>query len=439
MPTPDSEVSTQMRDDWNARAREDAGYYVAFARRGQDDAEFFATAADTVRDLEGELNRVPACLRTHWKALEIGCGPGRLMRPLSRHFAEIHGVDVSDEMIALAREKLRDVPNAHPRVCDGSRLAAFADNSIDFIYSYAVFQHIPSREVVLEYLREMRRVLKPEGLARFQLNGRPRGSKDRYTTWDGARFSSEEIMDFARAHDMQVLALDGVSTQYMWTTWRKQPDSWQVQQEHRTFETPPARIHRITNASGSEPFVPASGRFAAFTMWMENLPPGTGLHQVRVSVGDNFGSIIYVGSQSSTSLVQITVAMPRLENTGLLPVKLWWMDSLLAPPAMLRVTPPGPAVPRIVSISDAINLAAGPDIENRRVKMTIEEVLRPEQIALRVNNLPVLDLEYVCVDPRPPLYELNFRLPDELGPGYYPLQLRIGHRRFAPITVRAVR
>ena len=49
----------------------------------------------------------------NWRALEIGCGPGRLMRPMSRHFVEIHGVDVSDEMIALAKEKLRDIPNAH--------------------------------------------------------------------------------------------------------------------------------------------------------------------------------------------------------------------------------------------------------------------------------------------------------------------------------------
>lgn len=433
-----------MREDWNARAREDAGYYVAFARREQDDAEFFATAADTVRDLEGELNRVPARLRAHWKALEIGCGPGRLMRPMSRHFSEIHGVDVSDEMIALAREKLRDVPNAHLRVSDGSRLSALADDSIDFVYSYAVFQHIPSREVVLEYLRETRRVLKPGGLARFQLNGRPRGSEDRFTTWDGARFSGEEIMEFARAHDMQVLALDGVSTQYMWTTWRKQPTGWQAIQEQRIFETPPARIRRITNASGSEPFVPSSGRFAAFTLWMENLPSEAGLHQIRVSIGnglggDGFGSVIYVGSQSSTSLVQITVAMPRLTDTGLLPVKLWWMDKLLAPPAMLRVTPPGPAVPRIVSISDAINIAAGPRIENRRVKMTLEEVLRPEQIAVFVNELPVLDLEYLCVDPRLPLYEVNFRLPDELGTGDYPLELCIGHRRFAPVIVHAAR
>ena len=160
----DPDVSARMRDDWNARAREDAGYYVAFGRRDQDDAEFFATATQVINNLEKELKRVPAKERTHWKALEIGCGPGRLMRPMSRHFAEIHGIDVSDEMIARATENLRETPNAFAHVGDGSRLSQFEDASIDFIYSYAVFQHIPSRDVVLEYLGEIQRVLKPGGV-----------------------------------------------------------------------------------------------------------------------------------------------------------------------------------------------------------------------------------------------------------------------------------
>ena len=60
----DSEVSgrmrNDMRNDWNARAREDAGYYVAFGRREQSDADFFATATGVINGLETELRRVPA-------------------------------------------------------------------------------------------------------------------------------------------------------------------------------------------------------------------------------------------------------------------------------------------------------------------------------------------------------------------------------------------
>ena len=48
-----------MRAEWNARATEDAHYYVAFGRREQDDAEFFATAKDLVSEIAGELKRLP--------------------------------------------------------------------------------------------------------------------------------------------------------------------------------------------------------------------------------------------------------------------------------------------------------------------------------------------------------------------------------------------
>src|SRR5947209_5050124 len=78
----DPQVLDRMRSDWNERASEDAYYYVAFGRREQDDEEFFSTAGDLVKGLTSEFKRLPG----RGAALEIGCGPGRLMRPLSRQF-----------------------------------------------------------------------------------------------------------------------------------------------------------------------------------------------------------------------------------------------------------------------------------------------------------------------------------------------------------------
>src|SRR5271169_2223132 len=168
----DNSISERMRADWNERAREDAHYYVAFGGRDQGEAEFLATATDVLRSLEAQLKRLPAkANRRAWRALEIGCGPGRLIKPLSRHFGEIHGVDVSDEMIRLARERLAGISHAHVHATNGSSLAQFADDSFEFVYSYAVFQHIPSRDVVIEYVREIRRVLKPGGVFHGQFNG----------------------------------------------------------------------------------------------------------------------------------------------------------------------------------------------------------------------------------------------------------------------------
>jgi ubiquinone/menaquinone biosynthesis C-methylase UbiE len=431
-------VSERMREDWNARAREDAGYYVAFGQRDQDDAGFFATATQTVNGLEKELKRVPEKQRRGWVALEIGCGPGRLLRPMSRHFAEIHGVDVSDEMIALAKEKLRDTPNAHPQVCDGSRLTMFEDASIDYVYSYAVFQHIPSREVVLEYLREVRRVLKVGGLARLQINGLPRESDDAYTTWSGARFSSREVMELAENQDMQVLALEGAGTQYMWTTWRKHEDGWNETQARREFAEYPSRIRRITNASSSEPVAPSRGRFASISIWMENLPADASLQHLRVWIGDSLGTVLYIGAPDSAGLQQITVNLPELESTGLLPVEVRWMETPIAAPTTLRIIPRGPLVPAIRTITDGVNLVAGNRIETRLGKVVLEEIARPEEIGATIDGLPVWNLEYFCTEPKPQVYEVNFRVPDDLGPGYYPLQVSIGRRKLAAVTVQVV-
>src|SRR3954452_23546278 len=155
MPAVDPNVTERMRRDWNERAREDAHFYVAFGRREQDPEEFFATATEVVRGLEHELRRLgPTANPRTRRALEIGCGPGRLMRPMSRHFGEIHGVDVSDEMVRRAEKNLADVPHAHPHHTSGSDLTPFADESFDLVYSYAVFQHIPSADVVFSYLHE---------------------------------------------------------------------------------------------------------------------------------------------------------------------------------------------------------------------------------------------------------------------------------------------
>ena len=431
------DVRNDMRDDWNARARDDAAYYVAFGRHKQSDADFFATATEVINGIESELRRVPLPQRSTWKALEIGCGPGRLMRPLSRHFAEIHGVDVSDEMIALARERLRDTPNAYPHLNDGDSLGEFPDETFDVVYSYAVFQHLPRRDVITAYMREIQRVLKIGGLARLQFNGMPApdGGFGAFDTWAGARITGSEILEFTQRHDVQVLALEGAGTQYMWTTWRKQPQGWQVQQDERAFPADTSRIRRVTKSHSSEPGAPSRGRYASIALWVENLPPEAGLHHLRVQVGDSLGTVSYIGPLTKDGLRQISVILPELEATGLLPVELRWLEGPLAPLATLRVIPPGPSVPCIRSVTDGTNLVADKRIETRRVKMTLEEVAHPHEIEASVGGIPAGDREFLCIDPRPQRFEVNFRLPDEIGPGRHELQVSIGRRKLAPVML----
>ncbi len=421
-------VSERMRADWNQRALEDAHYYVAFGGLDQGEAEFLATAADVLRSIRGQLKRLTVNTnRRTWRALEIGCGPGRLIKPLSVHFGEIHGVDVSDEMIRLARERLADIRHAHFHVTDGATLQQFADESFDFVYSYAVFQHIPSRDVVLEYMREIRRVLKPGGVFHGQFNGFQRS--DNPDTWTGVGFSGEDIRAFTRDNGLLLMYLEGERTQYMWTTWLKPPVP-----PPRGRPQPPA-IRRITNAFTSEPLIPQRGRLAALSILAEHLPASCDLNQLEVLADGEPGVGIYVGPLDSKGLQQVNAWLPEGVRTGLVPVELRANGQPLCPMAMARIFPAGPLVPRIVSITDSVNLDLKNATRTGGLKVQIEEVLSPESIKITIDDQPVANLEILRTDPRPPRHTLDFQLPKGLSTGSHTLQLSVGSRRLSPTNI----
>ena len=425
----DINVLERMRADWNQRAGEDAYYYVAFGRREQDDEEFFSTARDIVRDLEGDLKR----LRGRDAALEIGCGPGRLMRPMSRNFREIHGVDVSDEMVRLAAQRLRGTPNAHPHHSSGSDLAMFPDETFDFVYSYAVFQHIPSREVVFNYLREARRVLKVGGILRCQVNGLPAHAKQ-YDTWSGVRITEDEIAQFARERDMQLLAVEQVWTQYMWITCRKRSAGWTASLAAR--QAPRAAVvRRVSNALTGEAVAPVRGPLAALSLWVQGLPEEADLNHMTVAADGRACRLIYIGEPEKDGIAQINVALPNDLRTGMVPVELVWLGRPVAEPAWVRIMPAGPAVPRVTTITDGVNLLSGTRIVTGMVKVTMHEVADVSKFHATVEGQNVLDIESFCTDPLWQRYEFNFRLPPQVAKGRRQVLVSLDKRKFGPLEI----
>jgi SAM-dependent methyltransferase len=92
-------------------------------------------------------------------ALDVGCGTGLADSRLVSHVRSLAGVDVSQPMIARARETN---PGIDYRISDGSRLP-YGDDSFDLVFAICVFHHVDLREQPL-LLREMRRVSRPGGL-----------------------------------------------------------------------------------------------------------------------------------------------------------------------------------------------------------------------------------------------------------------------------------
>lgn len=100
------------------------------------------------------------------KVLEVGCGVARIGLELAPHCLEWHGCDISDNMIQIGRRRTAGQNNVHLRTLRGCSLEDYPDNYFDRVYCHIVLFHL-QKEDVYGYIQEMRRVLKPNGIAYY--------------------------------------------------------------------------------------------------------------------------------------------------------------------------------------------------------------------------------------------------------------------------------
>ncbi len=111
---------------------------------------------------------LPAARR---RALDFGCGLGRLTQALADHCDEVVGLDVAPSMIAQARTFNRHGARVRYEVQGEPPFAAVASASMDVVYTGRVLQHI-APIYAREYIRELARVLAPGGFLSFDVPSR---------------------------------------------------------------------------------------------------------------------------------------------------------------------------------------------------------------------------------------------------------------------------
>jgi len=96
--------------------------------------------------------------------LEIAPGYGRWTQFLAPYAETLTVVDLAPECIAVCRERFKELKQVRCYVNDGQSLDMIPDCSVDFVFTFDSLVHA-ERFVLESYVRELARVLTPNGVA----------------------------------------------------------------------------------------------------------------------------------------------------------------------------------------------------------------------------------------------------------------------------------
>ncbi|MFW6225229.1 MAG: class I SAM-dependent methyltransferase [Bacteroidota bacterium] len=172
----------ELQENWEVFGQQDAMWSIltdpSKKNNKWDIQDFFTTGSHEIQSVFSHINDELKFEINYGKALDFGCGIGRVTQALCCYFQECYGVDIAESMIELAKQY-----NQHKDKCyfyqnNTNDLSQFDNNFFDFVYSRIVLQHIKP-EYSKQYIKEFLRILSPGGLIVFQVPSEPVSNQER--------------------------------------------------------------------------------------------------------------------------------------------------------------------------------------------------------------------------------------------------------------------
>ncbi len=203
---------------WNHAAQNNAAWYVSTGHL-QETEEFFRQGA---AEADAFLAFCDVAPQPRAAVLEIGCGVGRMTLRLAELFGSVTAVDVSEEMLRRCRDNLRSHSNVIYRLVDGDGfLDGIGDGTVDVVFSYITFQHLPSVATQLRYFEESARVLKAGGKMAVQIRSTTpvavalsyaghlahltKGRRTLNRSWRGSRVKASAVVECLRERGVSAM------------------------------------------------------------------------------------------------------------------------------------------------------------------------------------------------------------------------------------------
>jgi 2-polyprenyl-3-methyl-5-hydroxy-6-metoxy-1,4-benzoquinol methylase len=141
------------------------------------------------------LNLVRPHLTKRSKILDVGVGTGQVSGPLAKEGHEVHGVDISEEMLKATKSKFPEMTVHSMDLADG--LSGLSEKEFDLVLAIGMLEFVSDFKNAIETCS---RLLKPGGIFCFtyeeHLKDHELQSEAFSETWKGTGAQKSDVLDF---------------------------------------------------------------------------------------------------------------------------------------------------------------------------------------------------------------------------------------------------